>query len=83
MKVAASMPRSSALWGAMASYRIIPKRGTYKVELVEPNGQHRVVGTWRTEEAAVSQLRKLEAEAQHSDYKPVQNEVGWPRHPKR
>ncbi|HTI79482.1 MAG TPA: hypothetical protein VL614_03430 [Acetobacteraceae bacterium] len=67
----------------MTDYRIVPKRGTYKVEEVDPNGQHRVVGTWRTEEDAVSHLKKLEAEAQRADYKPAPGEVGWPPPPKR
>jgi hypothetical protein len=61
----------------MTSYRIVPKRGIYKVEFVDPNSKRWVVGTWRTEEDAVSHLRKLQAEAQRADYGPAQGELGW------
>jgi hypothetical protein len=43
------------------TYRIVPRRGIYRVEAVAPNGAHRVVRTWRTEEAANSHLRTLQA----------------------
>ncbi len=67
----------------MIEYRIVPKRGTYKVEQVDPNGQHQVVGTWRTEDEAVSQLKELEAEAQRAAYRPAAGTVGWPPPPRR
>jgi hypothetical protein len=67
----------------MVDYRIVPGRGTYKVELVQPNGQHEVLGTWRTEEAAVSQLRRLQDEAERADYRPAPGEVGRPPLPRR
>jgi len=63
--------------GIMTTYRIVPNRGTYKVEAVEPDGQHTLLGTWRTEEAAVSHLKKLQGEAQSTDYRPAPGEVGW------
>jgi hypothetical protein len=43
------------------TYQIVPRRGIYRVEAVAPNGTHRVVRTWRTEEAAISHLRTLRA----------------------
>jgi hypothetical protein len=67
----------------MANYRILPKRGTYHVEQLDPQGQYQVVGTWRTEEDALSHLKKLEAEAQRADYKPAHGEIGWPPPPRR
>jgi hypothetical protein len=48
----------------METYRIIPRGHTYRVEAVQPNGQTRVVGTWPTEEAAVSHLKALQEVAQ-------------------
>jgi hypothetical protein len=61
----------------MTTYRIVPRRGTYRVELVEPNGHHRTLSSWRTEEAAVSHLKDLQAKAQRAAYKPAQGEPGW------
>jgi hypothetical protein len=61
----------------VTTYRIIPKRGTYKVEFVDPKGKRWVVGTWRTEEAAVSELRKLQGEANRASYRPAQGELAW------
>ena len=55
----------------MIAYRIVPDRRTYKVEAIEPNGDCRVVGAWRTEEAAVSQLKELHAQAQRADHQPA------------
>ena len=60
----------------MMNYRIIPNRGTYKVEYIDPNGKRFVVGTWPTEEAAVLHLRKLQERAQRADYRPTQAELG-------
>lgn len=57
--------------GLMTTYRIVPRRGTYRVEAVEPNGHARLLGLWRTEEAAVAQLKDLQAKAQR------EAEVGW------
>jgi hypothetical protein len=59
------------------NYRIIPNRGTYKVEFVDPNGKRWVVGTWRTEETALSHLRKLQEHAQRADYRSAQRELAW------
>lgn len=58
------------------SFRIVPNRGTYKVEQIDLNGQRQVVGIWRTEEAAVSHLRKLQGEVQRGANRPAQGEVG-------
>ena len=58
----------------MTNYRIVPNRGTYKVEYIDPNGRRWVVGTWRTEEAAVLHLRKLQEQAQRADYRSAQGE---------
>jgi hypothetical protein len=62
----------------MANYRIVPRRGTYKVEAAEPNGHHRVLAAWRTEEAAVSHLKHLQAKEQRASDKPAPGELGWP-----
>jgi hypothetical protein len=67
-------PAVFASTGTMMNYRIIPNRGTYKVEFIDPNGKGWVVGTWRTEEAAVSHLRKLQEQAQRADYRSAQGE---------
>jgi hypothetical protein len=48
----------------MNTYRIVPLRGTYKVEAVEPNGRGRVIGAWPSEKDAVAQLKELEAKEQ-------------------
>ncbi len=67
----------------MNSFRIVSQRGAYRVEQIEADGQPRVVGTWRTEEDAVSHLRKLEAEERRATYKPMPGEIGGPPVPKR
>lgn len=61
----------------MITYRIVPRRGAYNVEAVEPDGRWIVVSQWRTEEAAVSQLRDLELKTHRADYKPAPGEPGW------
>lgn len=61
----------------MTTYRIVPRRGTYTVEAVEPNGDHKVLDAWRTEEAAVSHLKDLQARALRDGYKPAPGEPGW------
>lgn len=68
---------------SMISFRIIPNRGTYKVEVIQPNGPRQVLGTWRTEEEAVSHRKKLEAEAHRGAYRPAPGEVGGPTPPRR
>jgi hypothetical protein len=66
----------------MTTYRIVPNHKIYKVQAVKPNGEYRIVGAWRTEEAAVSQLRKLQGEADRADYKPAPGDPRWqPRQP--
>ena len=55
----------------MITYRIVPRRGTYSVEAIEPDGRRIVVGTWRTEQDAVSQLRDLQLKTHRADYKPA------------
>ena len=55
----------------MTTFRMVPRRGTYTVEAVEPNGDHRAIGTWRTEDAAVSHLKDLQAKARLTDGKPA------------
>ena len=64
------------------TFRIVPRRGTYTVEAVKPNGDHQVLGTWRTEDAAVSHLRDLQARALRADYRPMPGEIGWPPPPR-
>ena len=62
----------------MPTYRIVPKRGTYRVEQVEPNGESRVLRTWRTEEEAVSHMRRLELKEHRATHRPLPGEVGGP-----
>jgi hypothetical protein len=61
----------------MTTFRIVPRRGSYTVEAVEPNGDHRVIGTWRTEDAAVSHLKDLQSKALLAVNKPAPGEPGW------
>ena len=61
----------------MVTYRIVPRRGAYDVEAIEPDGRPIVVSTWRTEEAAVSQLRDLQLKTQRADHRPAPGEPGW------
>jgi hypothetical protein len=44
----------------MVSYRIVPGNRVYRVEAIDANGNIRIVGTWSTEEAAVSHLKTLQ-----------------------
>ena len=46
--------------GSMDSYRIVPGHRVYRVEAVDANGNIRIVGTWPTEDAAVSHLKTLQ-----------------------
>ena len=48
-------------------YRIVPARGTYRVEAIDPHGVVQVLGSWPTEEAAVTHLRDLVARAEVAD----------------
>jgi hypothetical protein len=48
----------------MVNYRIVPVARVYRVEVVEQGGRIRLIGTWPTEEAAVSHLRVLQASAE-------------------
>lgn len=51
----------------MEAYRIVPRRRGYHVEAVAPNGTHRLVATWPTEEAAVSHLKTLQQTAESAE----------------
>jgi hypothetical protein len=46
--------------GRMDSYRIVPGHRVYRVEAVDANGNIRIVGTWPTEDAAISHLKTLQ-----------------------
>jgi hypothetical protein len=61
----------------MITYRIVPRRGTYRIEAVETDGGCRVLGTWNTEEAAMSRLKDLQAKALRDSYEPAHGEPGW------
>jgi hypothetical protein len=61
----------------MITYRIVPRRGTYRIEAVEAEGGYRVLGTWRTDEAVMSCLKDLQAKALRDSYEPAHGEPGW------
>ena len=61
----------------METYRIIPRSGVYTVEAFEPGSPTRIMGTWRSEAAAVAQPKDLRAQAERAEYKPAQGELGW------
>jgi hypothetical protein len=44
----------------VVSYRIVPGHRVYRVEAVDDYGNIRVVGTWPTEDAAISHLKTLQ-----------------------
>jgi len=68
----------------MTDFRIVPKRATYRVEQLDPTGQYKLVGTWRTEDAAVSHLKRLEAEAERATNRPpAPGEVRGPPPPRK
>jgi hypothetical protein len=48
----------------MEKYRIVPARRAYRVEAVEQDGSISLIDTCRTEEAAMSRLRDLQARAE-------------------
>ena len=45
----------------MDSYRIVPGHRAYRVEAIDTNGNIRIMGTWPTEDAAISHLKTLQA----------------------
>ena len=61
----------------MITFQIVPRRGIYKVEAIEPNGDYSLRGMWHTGEAAVSQLKDLQAKADREICKPALGEPGW------
>ena len=71
--------------GRMDSYRIVPGHRVYRVEAVDANGNIRIVGTWPTEDAAISHLKTLQDESQLpvDPARRRSNETGAPDTPKR
>ena len=61
----------------METYRIVPWRRSYRVEAVAPDGAHRVVGTWPTEEAALSHLKALRERAELAERRVVPGAQDW------
>jgi hypothetical protein len=61
----------------METFRIVPRNGVYTIEAFEPGGPIRIVSTWRSEAAAVVQLRDLQAKAEHAEQQPIQDTLGW------
>jgi hypothetical protein len=51
----------------MDRYRIVPGRRVYRIEAVGANGNIRIVGTWPTEDAAVSHLKTLQESVAAAD----------------
>jgi hypothetical protein len=47
----------------METYTIIPRGGAYRIEATAADGGRRLVGTYPTEQAAVSLLRRLQEKA--------------------
>jgi hypothetical protein len=47
----------------MDSYRIVPGHRVYRIEAVDAYGNIRIVGTWPTEDAAISHLKSLQESA--------------------
>ena len=62
-KISVLMDRRRCHIRGMETYCIVPYRRTYRVEAISANGVHRVLDVWRTEEAAVSQLKTLQISA--------------------
>ena len=59
-------PDMSAISG-VDMYRIIPKKGVYKVEAVAADGQSQTLKIWPTEEAALLHLKDLQAADELAD----------------
>jgi hypothetical protein len=59
------------------SYRIVPRRRSYRVEGVAPNGTPRLLGTWPTEEAAVSHLKSLREVAERIERRRSPGAQDW------
>jgi hypothetical protein len=59
------------------TYRIAPRGGTYRVELIRPGEAPRLVAIWPTEELAVSHLRQLERSAQQAARQANPGEKDW------
>ena len=47
----------------MDSYRIVPGHRVNRIEAVDVYGNIRIVGTWPTEDAAISHLKSLQESA--------------------
>jgi hypothetical protein len=51
----------------METYTIIPRGGIYRIEATAEDGTRRLVGTYPTEQAAVTLLRRLQEKSGQPD----------------
>ena len=61
----------------MDRYRIIPAHRAYRVVVMDPNGQTRIVRSWPTEEAAVSHLKALRERIERANRPSHPGEKDW------
>jgi hypothetical protein len=66
-RVAGGFKLAHVAYPEVETYCIVPHRRTYRVEAISATGTHRVLDVWRTEEAAVSQLKTLQISADRAD----------------